>query len=246
MQRLSILVLVPLAASVGCVAETGGEAMVIRQNLAPGDSGCTFMPSPTAPFYSRGAIDLLSPVPYAMTPLIESRITAVMGQESQQTIALRGARVDLELGPISFEVNGAVQTNETTEIVKFRSLFSAPLAPNGGFSTAHFDVLPTTALATIRGKLPAGAIHVHAQAVATVVVYGDLGGDEVEGVPFVYPVTVCDDCVVNVLSATCPLPMGTTVRTGNVCNPFQDGVVDCCGAGAGLRCPATVSTTPPT
>jgi hypothetical protein len=74
-------------------------------------------------------------------------------------------------------------------------------------------------------------------------VFGDLQGDEIEGDPFNYPVTVCNDCVINMLSPTCPLPIGTVVRAGNPCNAFQDGVVDCCGDPTNPQCPAPVATT---
>jgi len=136
--------------------------------------------------------------------------------------------------------NDALRTSGAT---RFRSLFSAPLAPNGSFTSASFDIVSIPALAAIRAKAnPGPKSLVHAQVIANVVVYGDLGGEEVDSVTFVYPVTVCNDCIKNSLGA-CPLPMGTTVRTGNACNAFQDGVVDCCDTTTGeLSCPATVAT----
>ena len=46
-----------------------------------------------------------------------------------------------------------------------------------------------------------------------------------------------NDCVI-VDQGTCADFMGTA-RTGNACNPFQDGPVDCCTDDAGaLVCPA--------
>jgi hypothetical protein len=250
MQRLSILVSLVLTA---CVADSGGEAMQIRQNLAPAEGGCSFDPMASSAFLARGTITLDSKQPYLMAPLIESRITAVMGQESQRTVALRGARVDLELSTISVENGGQVQVlefsdaeNETLRAsgaTKFRSLFSAPLAPNGALTTGTFDGVSLPALAAIRSKVQGMSGAIHAQVLATVVVYGDLGGEEVESVPFVYPVTVCNDCIKMVLG-TCKLPMGTTVRPGNACNLNQDGVVDCClqEATGELQCPGEVAT----
>jgi hypothetical protein len=245
MQRLSILGSLVLTA---CVAGSGGEAMVIRQNLAPSATECTFEASVTADFLSRGSIDLDSTVPYLMTPLIESRISAVIGQESLRTVALRGARVDLELGPISVESDGTVTVldfsdSENAELrasgaSRFRSLFSAPLAPNGALTTASFDIVSTPALGAIRAKVAATPGIVHAQVLATVVVYGDLGGEEVDSVPFIYPVTVCNDCIKHNLGA-CPVASGTIVRTGNACNSSQDGIVDCCTPPTGPpECPA--------
>ena len=73
---------------------------------------------------------------------------------------------------------------------------------------------------------------------ATVSVLGTLGDQEIESRPFSYPVTVCSDCVVNVLG-DCP-STGAAPRTGNACNKFQDGVLDCCRMpDLSLVCPAT-------
>jgi hypothetical protein len=49
-------------------------------------------------------------------------------------------------------------------------------------------------------------------------------------------VTVCSDCIINDLGAC-----GTKAaqNLGDPCNPYQDGIVDCCDtAGGGLICPA--------
>jgi hypothetical protein len=252
MQRLSLVASMLVATA---CADTGGEAMEIRQNLAPPSNACTLVPANSAPFTSRGEIALTSPQPYILTPMIESRISAAMGFEGQRTILLRGARVDLELGPISVDDGqgnvsvvdfGDTEKQQliTAGTTKFRSPFSSPLPPNGGLSVGVFDIVPTTALGAVIAKVGAAdfaAKRIHAQALATIVVYGDLDGEEVESPPFVYPVTLCNDCVVRVVG-TCPLAVGTVVRSGNACNRFQDGVVDCCETGTSLLCPATVAT----
>jgi hypothetical protein len=175
-----------------------------------------------------------------------------------------GAKIDLEIGPITVEdaegglvfscaaegANACFSESEAAALAaagttKFRSLFSAPLAPNGGLTSAAFDLVPTAALREIErkaGAIAAGA-RLHAQIVATAQLYGDLNGSEVEGVPFVYPVTACNDCVVNVVGTCAATPATFKPRTGNPCNPFQDGAVDCCSNGAALVCPA-VGTAP--
>lgn len=251
MQRLILVSLVVT----GCVADNGGEAMQIRQILAPPDTGCSFDPASTT-FLPRGTLYLNSTQPYLMAPLIESQITAVTGQESLRTVALRGARVDLEMGPISVDNAGQVTQLEFSEsenaalqtsgATKFRSLFSAPLTPNGGLTTGSFDAVSLPALAAIRDKVGGAMGAVHAQVIAKVVVYGDLGGDEVESGQFVFPITVCNDCVLNFFDFDlngvpdkCPVPSDTTVRPGNACNFYQDGVADCCLNDAGKTvCPA--------
>jgi hypothetical protein len=46
---------------------------------------------------------------------------------------------------------------------------------------------------------------------------------------------------VNVLPGACPVPPTSVVRAGNACNPYQDGVIDCCVANGETICPAPVS-----
>jgi hypothetical protein len=242
----------------GC-ADTGDEAFVVRNNLAPDGDECSFLPETTAPFVSRGTLSTLSPAPYLLAPLIESRISALMGQESLRTVSLMGARIDLLIGPISVEdAQGTVKFSCAAEgasacfgdaeraaladagVTKFRSLFSAPLAPNGGLSTATFDLVPTAVVNEIErkaGVLAAGS-RLHAQVVATATVYGKLGNSEVQSLPFVYPVAVCNDCIVNPGKPCDQTPKSFVPRKGNPCNPFQDGVIDCCTDATGLVCPA--------
>ncbi len=237
MHRLILLMFVVIVS--GC-ADSGDEGFFIRNNIAPGE-GCVITPG--GAFLSRGEIALGSPDPYILTPEIESRITATDENQSQRTVALRGARIDLSVE--SMTVDGAPQTPPPLTNAKFSSLFSASLSPLGS-TTASFDVVSAAALNELRSKAPAtGAVRIQLLAKATV--YGNLGGgdDEIEGVPFYYPVTVCNDCIISVIG-TCPLPVGTTPRPGNVCNQFQDGVVDCCiDASNTIICPGPVSTTPP-
>ena len=257
---LLVLVLVPIG---GC-ADTGDEGFVVRNNLAPEEEACSFIASITSPFISRGTLSTRSTSAYLLTPLIESRITAAMGQENIRTVALQGAKVDLAIGPITVpDAQGAVTFSCAAEganqcfseaertalassgTTKFRQPFSAPLPPNGGLSSAVFDLVPTLVVNEIGrkvGAIPAGG-RMNALVLATATVYGQLGGDEVDGLPFVYPVTVCNDCVVNVVGQCSELKTTFVPRPGNPCNSFQDGTLDCCSNAAGLVCPA-VGTMP--
>jgi len=254
--------LVPIAAVVlagACTTNQGDEGMVIVQNSAVGEK-CEFTDLMPA-FNPRGSIFIDSPVPYLFTPVVESRINAIMGMEQNKTIALHGARIDLAVDALEVvHSDGTVTqvtfsdselaTLKTAGSTHFKSLFAAPLPPNEGRSNVAFDIVPLSMLSAIKMKAAGSATdHVHAQLVATVSVFGDLSGDEITGLPFQYPVTVCNDCVVNVLrddmgaAIDCPVPMATAVKTGNACNVFQDGVVDCCtvkATGAHV-CPASIA-----
>lgn len=246
MHRLLLLTL----ATAACVADSGDEAFVVLNNITPGEE-CTVMPTQGGAFTPRGTIYLGSPAPYTLTPLIESRITATATNTSQRTVALQGARVELAIEAVTVTNGDAVERIEFSDSeisalqadgsLRFTSLFSAPLEP-GGQTAAQFDVVSVGALAAVRAKTAGKTGSVRAQFVATSTVFGLLGDDEVDGVPYVYPVTACTDCIVNVISEVCPAPNGTQVRVGNGCNPFQDGVVDCCLGPSGLVCPSPVAT----
>ena len=217
MHRLALV----LALTSACVAGTGDEGFNIVNNLSPGEN-CALTPG--GAFLARGIIDKQSLSPYVFTPEFVSRISAE-GSDFQRTIALRGANIEV--------------TNAQTgaSLGKFKSLFAASLSPLGK-TTAAFDVI-TPAMLEASGAV--GTTRV--QLVAKITAFGALGGgDNIDGVPFEYPVTVCDACVVNNLGP-CPLDAGTIVPTSGIngCNVSQDGNPQCCMGPSGPVCPATVT-----
>ena len=233
------------AALGGCAADNGDEGIFITSNVVPA-ANCTFIASPTEPFVAHGTYSIFSPGGYRFHPQMKSKISATAMQENARTIIVEGARVTLAFPDES--VFDAAKQDELRSrgIMRFSSLFSAPLAPNGGLADGAFDLITPALLDELvaakgPGILAAGAPSFRVEVVATVVVYGDMSGDEVTSQEFQFPVTICNDCVVNVLGA-CPLPMGTALTNGgNVCNPYQDGTVDCCRSGADVVCPAMVA-----
>jgi hypothetical protein len=233
------------AALGGCTADNGDEGIFITSNVVPG-ANCTFTASASEPFVAHGTYSIFSPSGYRFHPQMRSRITAAAGQESQRTIILEGARVTLTFPDESVFTAAQQEDLRSRGIMRFSSLFTAPLSPNGGLADGAFDLITPALLDELvaakgNGILAADAPSFRAEVVATVVVYGDMSGDEITSQEFQFPVTICNDCVVNELGA-CPLPMGTALtNTGNVCNPYQDGIVDCCRMGADVVCPGRVA-----
>lgn len=233
------------AALGGCAADNGDEGIFITSNVVPGP-GCSLVAAAGEPFLSHGTYSVFSPTGYKFHPQMKSRISATAAQIDARTIIMEGSRVNLTFPDES--VFSAAQQDDLRSrgIMRFSSLFSAPLTPNGGLADGSFDIITPALLDELvaakgAGILAAGAPSFRAEVVATVVVYGDMSGEEITSQEFQYPVTICNDCVVNVLGA-CPLPMGTAVvNPGNVCNPYQDGVADCCRTGDDVVCPATVA-----
>jgi hypothetical protein len=216
---------------VGC-ADKGDEGFFILNNTAPpaGGTACTFTGDPGQPFISAGAISYLSPDGYVFTPLLQSRITAVTGQESERTIHLEGANVTLT----------APATGATTN---FTALFSGSLAPNNGTTNVSFELLPKASIMML------GSMTTNAEVVASVTPYGTLGGGRIDGEPFQYPITIVapTNGILTTLGscASTALPAATP---SNPCNAYQDGVVDCCSCTSmtgttTLVCPSAPDTT---
>jgi len=234
------------AAALGaCVADNGDEGIFITKNVKP-EAGCTFMSSPTSAFISHGQLSVFSPFGYQLHPQMKSRITAVAGQEDLRTVITRGARIDLEIVDPALETAmGGAAALQAMGITKFEISFTAPISPNGGITDGAFEVITRRFLDELVRASGANnlATPFQTEIIANVVVYGDLAGAEVTSNPFRYPVTICNDCVTNVIAA-CPLPEETVIRTGDACNPYQDEPVDCCLQGDSVVCPAIVGAPP--
>ena len=230
MNRLVLFSLVLVGA--GCAAD-GAEGFEILHNLAPavGNVGeCKVTPG--GAMLPHGVIEVTSPIGYVFTPEMSSRIMVTDGTTaSQRTISLRGARVDL------------INAQTDASIAKYKALFSGSLPPGGTISTT-FTILPPNVL---NGLAPGTEV------VAKITPFGALGGsgDEIDGVVFHYPITVCDfrigPCVVNIpvgaVAPSCPTGANTNLGNPNGCNAYQDGAVNCCLEASGaLTCPSRVDT----
>jgi hypothetical protein len=202
-------------------ADKGDEGMFIVNNTAvTGGAACTTTGAITQPFTASGEISYNAATSggsgYIMTPLIESRITALVGQEAQRTIHLEGANVTLT------KATGGTSQN-------FTALFAGSLAPNGGTTNVGFELIPVSSITAL------GNASQNTEIVASVTVYGTLGGGRIDAEPFTYPVTILSTNNV----ASCKnfmFPGGA-----NPCNAFQDGPLDCClptAIGATVVCPA--------
>ncbi|MDB4962066.1 MAG: hypothetical protein JWP01_2065 [Myxococcales bacterium] len=234
-----------LAAALGaCAADNGDEGIFVTKNVAASAS-CTFTADEGAAFLSHGTYSIHATTSYALHPQMVSRVTASAGQQEARTIIMRGARVNLRI-PDETVLSAAQQESlRASGVMKFSALFTAPLPPNGGIATGELDVITPALLDQIvmakgAGILAADAPSFRTEVIASVVVYGDMSGSEITSQEFQFPITICNDCVVNELGA-CPLPAGTVPRPGNACNPFQDGSADCCRLNDEVICPATVA-----
>jgi hypothetical protein len=211
--RFSVLIFVFAAA--GC-ANTGDEGMFIVNNTAPPiGTVCTLTGDPAQAFLAHGSIVANAPSGYLLTPLLKSRVDALAGHEDQRTIHVGGANIVL---------SRADTAGNLSQVATYTSLFSGSLDP---LATANFafELVPASQL----------AVTTNTELSADITAFGMLGNDMIEAEPFTYAVTVCTNCI-TINHGDCATAM-PAVRTGDPCNVFQDGQVDCCMSATGLLCP---------
>lgn len=239
---LRLAALMPLAL-VACV-ESGDEGLYILNNTAVTETSCSLSGDPEQAMLSHGIIHYLSPSAYVMTPLVQSRIQPVEGIDDQsKTVQLRGADIALTLKAFTVaHTDGTFTTTRPEKMyMPFSSLFSGAIGPLASVN-AFVDTIPPATLRQIAADTNAdlNTEAFQAEILATVVIRGAINDDTITSAPYLFPITVCNDCVVVNLGAC---PVMTAPRTGNACNPFQDGVVDCCtDASNNLICPAVTAT----
>jgi hypothetical protein len=231
----------------GCTVSNGADnGMVVLGNtaLTSGTQTCMFSGLPGQPMLSHGIVAVISPNPYVLTPLVQSRITGTTDQTIQRSIQLQGANVSLAVASTSLQ-SGSTFSSPTITLsgtnAQFQTLTSGTLEPNSTINV-QVSIIPVSALASINQQAAAAAAdNLRVEVVATVTMFGTLAGSHIEAAPFKYPITVCSGsgCVATNRGA-CPLKAGTTLSLGNPCNPYQDGTIDCCASGTSLTCPASL------
>jgi hypothetical protein len=227
---------------VGCANNGGDDAIQIVDNVIP-TIGCVADPASTT-YKSHGTLALDATNPYLFNALLRSRITAPTGQEVQRTIFTTAAEVDITFVGAYANLFSASELKDlqTQGLTKFSTQFAAPILP-GGTATGQYTLVPIGLLTAIQTKLAASPpvpTSVRIDLTTTTTVTGTLAGGAVTSQPFVYPITLCNDCVVMNAGTCGMLPAGLVVRPGDACNYFQDGPVDCCmttGTPSRLQCP---------
>jgi hypothetical protein len=225
------------------VADNGGEGFIILNNTAPPAGMCLLTGALGQPFISHGEISTLSPSGYLFTPLIQSKLATVNMSDTTKTILFNGANIELTVEAMTIQHADGTFTKPTPPTLegtdgKFQALFSGSLTP-GGTANVSFEIIPVSTIAAIvQAAAIAPTDKMSAEVKAIIKPFGTAGGDRIDGTQFQYPVTVCNDCIVDDHGA-CPLT--GTVRLGNACQPFQDEPVDCCrDSSNNLICPGTM------
>jgi hypothetical protein len=223
----------------GCAADSGDGGILVLKNVRA-DVDCTSTSLSTETSVPHGSLDLLLPNDYLFIAQMKSRITALDGQEDQKTIITSDAKIDITFPGSTLFSASDLTTLHDSGLTHFKSLFTAPLAPNGGISDGGFTLIPLALVQAIAAKAAATD---RIEAVATFTIDGDMSGENITSQPFTYGVTIGTGIGINI-AGTCPLPASFGMpRAGYSCNPAQDGGVDCCiQTNGSLLCPAKTAT----
>lgn len=228
-----LLASIVLIGAAAC-APNGDEGILVTKNVVPGQN-CTFLGDSAEGFFPEGQWSTLSPGGYLFHPQLQSRITALPGEENERTVIVEAANVDLTIDPA---------LNIDPALTHFKAPFAVPLPPvvGGSLTTAdgEFQLIPHEVIDTIIAANP-NAADPHAAVFSTLiqasfVVTGKMSGSDVTSQPFAYGVTVGNNVVVDDVGA-CPIPSGVLVQPGNSCNVYQDGIVTCCTKNNVRFCP---------
>ncbi|HXJ21542.1 MAG TPA: hypothetical protein VMT03_15060 [Polyangia bacterium] len=178
---------------------------------------------------------------YLLFPLIENNLPGgpSAGHDPNQ-IQMTGFDVDLSvIGTASAAALTVMQTADPS-LLHYRVPWSGGISSGGGQVAALVSVVPVELAAELAtngglGTSPSLTLNARVQALGTTT-----NGTSMTSDPFNYPIEVCSGCLIGNLG---PCPYKTTpTNLGNVCNPAQDAVVDCCTDNGTLICPAVVST----
>lgn len=218
----------------GCV--DAGATLQILRNQAP-EEGCSVSSSATGDFLARGRIESDANEGYLFTPLIENR--AEKSGMAERVVFINGANVDLKFTGDFFS-ESEISGFKDEGLARFKHSLSGSIAP-GALAPLSFEVIPKGMLEAIDAKLAEGE---STQVFAEVEILGSLDGGDVDSSVFRYPIEVCKGCLRNDLGS-CELLGDEEIRTGGSCQPFQDGITDCCtDATDSLVCPAKKPAVP--
>jgi len=201
----------------GCVEDD--KSFFIRQNQIP-DSDCLVSTDATE-FRGAGLLDVSGGYGYYMYPLVENGLMSTAGdnQPERNALHMTGFSIEIDLG--------SIPGSYPDEVLDFVFLVSGTIDPGGQAAYAGIEVIKAELVKRL--SIPKGlrpVVTVSMRAIAK------RSGEEMESAEFVFPVTLCNGCLVDFRN-TCPLSTDKTILT-NECGLPQDSAVTCCPTTGGL------------
>jgi hypothetical protein len=253
MRLLRALFVISLAAAASGCADQSGLQIIVLNHAVP-DEGCILTPTDDGAFMAQGIVDANGAMSgsaatgYLATPLIKNIADSADGTlESERTVILQGARVDLVIGTHSdgTPLLSDAQLGELTEhnALKFTVPFSGSVSPDGGPAVLGFDAIPREVLTAVGEALDVEADERGLIQVVYTIFGETVAGSSVETDPFSFPVNVCVGCLVVNIGDCTAIPDGD-YTLGGQCNLYQDAPTQCCAASPTQSvCPAVPADT---
>jgi len=221
----SLAALLLLFVTAGCVDE---RSFVIIQNQVP-ETGCTIPGNMTDVYRPKGILDLQGQRGYEFFPLIRNDLLPSSGVDDQperNLLFLKEFKVSLDLGVTA-------SRSVPPELTDFDVPTSGLLSP-GETRSSSVQVIPDLLVPFLTAPKEFRPV-----VVATVQAVAEHNGEELESTEFVYPIELCNGCLVVKLSS-CPGPDDDVTLLPNLCGLPQDEAVSCCDdAARGLVCLAS-------
>ncbi|MFH1129850.1 MAG: hypothetical protein V1754_00855 [Pseudomonadota bacterium] len=213
-----------LLAVAGCVDE---RSFYISRNLIPTDT-CEY-PASEDIFRGSGVLDVSEGLGYWLFPRLHSKLQSSAGKDGQperNNLFLREIEVELDLGPLPPPAG----TNEfSLELTKFTIPVSGVITPGGNVSMS-VEIVPDSLVKVI--GMPPGT---EATIYATVSVMAEHNGRRVDSSAFLYPIELCNGCLVQrPKDNVCPYRDDIPATYNNPCELTQDQHVICCVTEAGI------------
>ncbi|MFH1132461.1 MAG: hypothetical protein V1754_14085 [Pseudomonadota bacterium] len=228
MKTRAILSLCVLGLAIGVMSGCDEDPnFYVYQNQVPGDQ-CVVAADENV-YRPEGVLDVSKEVGYVMFPLLRNDLPPIYtsGDEGRlpepNMLQMQKFEVKLDLSDLSGSFSSSLRS--------FNQITTGVLNP-GDKRASWVKIIPDELAKKINIKTTE-----RPQIVATVVAVAESGmGEIVRSLPFMYPITLCNGCLVKNLSTCDPeeLPVGLVSQ---VCGLPQDNTLYCCvDAILGPRC----------
>jgi len=193
--------------------------------LAVEETDCVMTPQATAIVRSGGVLDLALRSSYTAGLLVGSQLTQRGNRDQLRTetarLTMRGAEVRLE-------------TAEGAQIAEFTSISSGFVHPAAGSDPGYGVVAAEL--------IPAGAPVGPGVVVARISVFGDtLGGEEVQSNEFLFPIQICNGCLIDYPAEASQENLPPDVYLCRLQSEMETIAADAvCRIGQDVRVPCTV------
>ena len=214
-KRLSAILALAIAPVTLGGCEDNESALFVRSALKLEDGECLARAQPDATALAFGTLDLAFPTSYVASLLVGNQLAR---QGDRDKVRTETARVQLRGAVVS------VRDESDSEIASFTSPGAGFVDPGNGNEPGYGIMFAEL--------IPRGLITAPQRVTVSVRVFGEtLGGRDIESSEFIYPISVCQGCLVSFPSDAIDAVTGDCTKgeppSETPCNIGQDSPIDC-------------------